>query len=198
MNPAELNAWMDEHFTRSAFRLETLQTYEVASDGSDYRRYLDGERTWTPERKQPWLDHLASERAHGLHRQRVRIVTRPVTPYTRYECEWGYQPNVAAGEDVRVLDLGDHDLPAGLADSDWWRFDWWLVEDDRGGRRVLGMAYEPDGQFRDAWFADETSFGPRSAAGFVAVRDQLWAAAEPFNSWWNRHGELHRDGAHAA
>ena len=34
MNPAELNAWMDEHFTRSAFRLETLQTYEVAPTAS--------------------------------------------------------------------------------------------------------------------------------------------------------------------
>ena len=198
MNPAELNAWMDEHFTRSAFRLETLQTYEVASDGSDYRRYLDGERTWTPERKQPWLDHLAAERAHGLYRHRVRIVTRPVTPYTRYECEWGYAPNVAAGEDVRVLDLGDRDLPAVLTVSDWWRFDWWLVEDDHGDRRVLGMAYESDGQFRDAWFADETDGGTPSAAAFVAVRDQLWAAAEPFTSWWSQHGELHRDGARAA
>ncbi len=198
MNPAELNAWMDEHFTRSAFRLETLQTYEVASDGSDYRRYLDGERTWTPDRKQPWLDYLATERAHGLYRHRVRVVTRPVTPYTRYECEWGYQPNVAAGEDVRVLDLGDRDLPAGLTGSDWWRFDWWLVEDDHGGRRVLGMAYEPDGQFRDAWLLDETDGDTRTVAAFVAVRDQLWAAAEPFNTWWSRHRELHRDGARAA
>lgn len=199
MNPAELNAWMNEHFTRSAFRLETLQTYEVASDGSDYRRYLDGERSWTPERKQPWLDHLASERAHGLHRHRVRIVTRPVTPYTRYACEWGYAPNVDAGEDVRILDLGEHGLPTALSSSDWWRFDWWLVEESGGDRRVLGMAYEPDGQFREAWFVDEEpSNASRPVDGFVAIRDQLWTAAEPFTNWWSRHGELHRDGARAA
>ena len=197
MNPAELNAWMAEHFTRSAFRLETLQSYEVASDGSDYRRYLDGERTWTPERKQPWLDHLRSERDRGLYRHRVRIVTRPVTPYTRYECEWGYEPNVAAGEDVRVLDLGEYPLSVELTSTDWWRFDWWLIENVARERYVLGMSYEPDGQFRDAWIADKGTDTPPVAA-FVAIRNLLWSAAEPFTSWWSRHGELHRDGARAA
>lgn len=198
MNAAELNAWMDEHFTRSAFRLETLQNYEVASDGSDYRRYLDGERTWTLERKQPWLDHLRAERKRGLYRHRVRIVTRPVTPYTRYECEWGYAPNVAAGEDVRVLDLGEHSLPEELSGSDWWRFDWWLVESDNDERGVVGMTYEPDGQFREAGLVDEAAGNADPAATFVAIRDHLWAAAEPFISWWTRHAELHRDGVRAA
>jgi hypothetical protein len=193
MDAAALNAWMDEHLTRSAFRLETLQSYEVASDGSDHRRYLDGEPTWTPERKQPWLDHLRAERERGVYRHRVRLVTRPVTLYTRYECEWGYAPNVAAGEDVRVLDLGEQPVPDELAAADWWRFDWWLVESADDERRVVGMTYEPDGRFRDAWFADA---GTRPAAAFVAVRDRLWTAAEPFDSWWGTHTELHRDGVH--
>ena len=103
MTTSELDAFMTRHFTRSAFRLETLQTYEVASDGSDYQRYLDGEPTWTPERKNPWLEHLRREHVHGLYRHRVRIVTHPVTDYTRYECEWGYTPNTAAGEEVRTV-----------------------------------------------------------------------------------------------
>lgn len=197
MNPAEVNAWMTEHFSRSAFRLETLQSYEVASDGSDYRRYLDGEPTWTPERKQPWLDHLSGERDRGLYRHRVRMVTRPVTPYTRYECEWGYAPNVAAGEDVRILDLEGHRLPSGL-DGDWWRFDWWLVESTDNEQRVLGMAYESDGRFRHAWSVEETDDVTHAVPEFVAIRDRLWAAAEPFTSWWSRHDELHRDGAHVA
>ena len=132
MDVAALNSWMERHFTRSAFRLETMQTYEVAADGTDYRRYLDGEPTWTPERKQPWLDTLAAEAKRGLRRSRVRIVTRPVSDYTRYECEWGYAPNVAAGEDVRILDLGERDLPAVgvLAYRDCW-----IVVDDGGTAR---------------------------------------------------------------
>jgi hypothetical protein len=38
----ELGALLDAR-RRMLFRLETLDVYEVASDGSDYRRYLDGE-----------------------------------------------------------------------------------------------------------------------------------------------------------
>jgi rhodanese-related sulfurtransferase len=48
--------------TQDLFRWETLPAYEVASDGSDYRRYLDGADAPTPERKQPWLIPCA----HGL------------------------------------------------------------------------------------------------------------------------------------
>jgi len=38
----ELGAMLDAR-RRTLFRLETLDVYEAASDGSDYRRYLDGE-----------------------------------------------------------------------------------------------------------------------------------------------------------
>lgn len=79
MDVSGITAYMAQHFTREAFRLETRQACEVASDGSDYRRYLDGARTWTPERKEPWLAHLRAEKEANLWRRRVRIVTRPVT-----------------------------------------------------------------------------------------------------------------------
>jgi hypothetical protein len=191
MNLEELGVFMDTHMTGSAFRLEARQTYEVASDGTDYRRYLDGEPHWTPERKQPWLDHLAAERAAGRYRHRVRIVERPVTPYTRYECEWGYVPNVAAGEDVRILDLGEHQLPdVGLhLDRDWW-----LLTDAEGVARVVVMNYDENNQFVDAVALTD----PRLVSGFEVVRDLLWSAAEPFTDWWSRHGELHREGRRAA
>lgn len=183
MDVAALNSWMERHFTRSAFRLETMQTYEVAADGTDYRRYLDGEPTWTPERKQPWLDTLAAEAKRGLRRSRVRIVTRPVSDYTRYECEWGYAPNVAAGEDVRILDLGERDMPAvgELADRDWW-----IVVDDGGTARTALMLYDAAGQFIGAQEASDTD--PYRAAAV-----ELWAASEPFLEWWRRHPELHRN-----
>jgi len=62
MNVAELGANIRQHFTQRAFRLETLQQYEVASDGSDFARYLAGEAEPTQARKQPWLDRLRAER----------------------------------------------------------------------------------------------------------------------------------------
>ena len=187
MNAAELNAWMDSHFTRSAFRLETLQTYEVASDGSDYRRYLDGEPNWTPERKQPWLDHLAAERAQGLFRHRVRVVTHPVSAYTRYECEWGYVPNVDAGETIRILEIDrwpadDHHIGAD---------DFWLVTDASGARWATVMHYGPDGRFHGGVEVTDQA----RLDGLVDRRHDVWEQAEPFTSWWERHPELHRDSA---
>lgn len=188
MDLPQLSAWMDRHATRSAFRLETLQAYEVASDGSDFRRYLDGEPTWTPDRKQPWLKQLTAERACGFYRHRVRVVTHPVTDYTRYECEWGYVPNVAAGEDVRILDVGDRGWPST---GEFGTTDWWLVADDSGTVRAAVMHYTDDGRFTGA--VDITA--RTLLMGLVDKRRDLWEAAEPFTSWWARHPELHRDTA---
>ena len=60
--------------TQDLFRWETLPAYEVASDGSDYRRYLDGADAPTPERQQPWLDTLREWANQGRARRRVRII----------------------------------------------------------------------------------------------------------------------------
>lgn len=186
MSIDELIAWMDRHLTRSAFRLETLQRYEVGTDGSDYRRWLDGESTWTADRKLPWLDYLAAEKRRGIYRHRVRLVTRPVSDYTRYACEWGYAPNVEAGEDVRVLDLGERELP----DVDLPFYDWWLITDSTGSVHVARMLYADDGSFLGASEDEALAFDV-----YTSARDALWAAAEPFTSWWPRHPELRRDGA---
>lgn len=184
----QFSAWMDRHATRSAFRLETLQAYEVASDGGDFRRYLDGEPTWTSERKQPWLDRLTAEHARGFHRWRVRVVTHPVTDYTRYECEWGYAPNVEAGEDVRILDIGERGWPTT---GEFGTTDWWLITDDSDFVRAAVMRYAADGQFTGAVEITARTL----LMGLVDERKRLWDAAEPFTSWWARHPELHRDTA---
>lgn len=191
MDLDELGAWMDRYATAAAFRLETRQAYEVASDGSDFKRYLDNAPSWTPERKEPWLAHLRAERDAGFYRHRVRIVARPVTEYTRYEAEWGYLPNTEAGEDVRILDLGQQDMPAGIGafgDSDWW-----LVTDRAGDRQVAVMHYDADGTYLGADHRDS-----RHVSAFVGVRDKLWAAARPFRTWWDANPELHRAGQRAA
>src|ERR687893_1155442 len=146
MDAAALRAHIREHFGRTAFRLETLQQYEVASDGSDFARYLAGEAEPTPERKQPWLDRLRSERERGLHRSRVRLVTHPVTDYTRYECEWGYAPNVEAGEEVLILDAGEAHVTDTDVEQLKQRGDFWLIDD----AHVAVMHYGPDGQFLGA------------------------------------------------
>lgn len=188
MDIDQLGDFMDLHLGRAAFRLETLQQYEVDSDGSDFRRYLDGALTWTPERKEPWLAHLRNEAASGVWRHRVRVITHPITDYTRYECEWGYAPNGEAGEGIRILDLAERDMPDIGALSE---YDWWLLTDTEGVHRVAVMHYADDGQFLGATTRDRTDI----VRDFAAARDLLWNAAEPFAPWWGRHGELHRQAA---
>jgi hypothetical protein len=182
MDAATLRAHIREHFSRTAFRLETLQQYEVASDGSDFARYLAGEPEPTAERKQPWLDRLRSERERGLQRSRVRLVTHPVTDYTRFECEWGYAPNVEVGEQVLILDTGE----AAVSDAAVERLkecgDFWLIDD----AHVVVMHYGPDGQFVGAERAEDV-------ARYRAIAQLAREPAEPFAAWWARHEEYHRN-----
>lgn len=164
-------------YRRSRFRMETLPAYAVTSDGDDFHRWLRGEREPDWSRKQPWLDHLRAEHAAGKSNSRVRILTNPLTDYERYSCEWGYALNAEAGEDIRVLRHGEHDVPP-LSPEDWW-----LVDDDQ----VIEMRYDNEGRFLGGYLRP-----PHVAHVYRAKRDVAWEAAEPFTTWWERHPELHR------
>lgn len=84
-------------------------------------------------------------------------------------------PNAAAGEDIRILDLAEQPLPAGLADLD---HDFWLIDDVH----AIRMRYDQDGRFLGA-----TPVDGGLVAGYQAARDAALAAAEPFTTWRARH-----------
>ncbi len=174
----ELGRYIDEHLTRWAFRLELLDRYDVASDGEDFERFIRGEQEPTPERKQPWLDQLRREHEAGIHNHRVHVLCTPLTDYLRYECEWGYAFNAAAGEDIKIIDLAERAAPDGLVDHDFW-----LIDD----AHAIRMYYTDDGQFRGAELLGDDAL-PR----YRTAREAAIAASEPFASWWMRHPEEHR------
>lgn len=169
------------------FRWETLPAYEVASDGTDYRRYLDGapEPTW--ERKQPWLDTLRAWADAGRSRRRVRVIHDPIAPYERYSCEWGYAINSRAGEIIRVIDLAEVQLPQELSAA--MGMDFWLID----GRDVVAMHYAPDGQFRSAEVVDSNY-----TTSFHTVAEVAWRLGGDFDTWWEQHPEHHRSAHRAA
>ncbi|MGH3696822.1 MAG: DUF6879 family protein [Pseudonocardiaceae bacterium] len=173
----ELGALLDAR-RRTLFRLETLDVYEVASDGSDYRRYLDGEPEPEWQRKQPWMDELRAERDSGYYRHRVHVLRTPLGPYLRYECEWGYAYNVQVGEDIRILDLAETPEPPGLVDHDFWLVD---------GDLVVLMHYDDAGQFLGG-----EALPPIETPRYVAARDAAWVAATPFELWWAARPQYHR------
>ena len=42
-------------------------------------------------------------------------------------------------------------------------------------------------------FVGAAILGSERVEEFLADRETAWQAAEPFNQWWSRHPELHRD-----
>ncbi len=180
MDAEALGRFIDEHYNQPGdqlFRMEVLPEYEVTSDGEDFQRWREGaaEPTWT--RKQPWLDTLRRERENAQISTRVRILSDQLTDYERYACDFGYRYN-GEYEDIRVLHLGEHRIPAGLIESDFW-----IIKDSI----VVTMHYDEHGRFGGAEVAD-----PSELADYLRTRDQAWAAAESFAPWWARHPELHR------
>jgi hypothetical protein len=172
-----LGALIDANATTTLFRLETLDRYDVASDGVDYERFLAGEAEPTWSRKQPWLDRLRLDKEQGLYTHRVHVLTTPLTDYLRYECAWGYAYNQAY-EDIRILDLATTPRPNGLIDEDFW-----LIDD----RLVAVMHYDEGGRYLGATEASAAEV-PR----YRAARDASWAAAVPFSVWWAAHPEYHQ------
>src|SRR5260370_41411943 len=83
MNLTELRAFADARTTRSAFRLETLDRYDVDSDQDNFRRYLAGEDGPSWAAGDEWMDYLAAERASGIRRYRVHLFASPLRPYLR-------------------------------------------------------------------------------------------------------------------
>lgn len=180
MDAEALGRFIDERYRRPGdelFRMEVLPEYEVTSDGEDFRRWLEGatEPTWA--RKRPWLDTLRRERQNGQISSRIRILSDQVTNYERYACDFGYRYN-GEYEDIRVLHRGEHEIPPDLVERDFW-----IIRNSI----VVTMHYDEHGSFDGAEVAEPDELGDH-----LRTRDQAWAAAEPFATWWARHPEVHR------
>ncbi|MBA3907686.1 MAG: hypothetical protein H0X35_13525 [Pseudonocardiales bacterium] len=172
---------LDEYTDRFAFeaiRQEVLDLYDVPSDGGDFGRYLAGARSPDPAVIAPWCDWVRDRRRRGGAVRRVRVLQDQPTRYVCFECEWAYAYNVAAGEEIRVLDLTEVATPAGFVADDFWLLD---------RARAVVMEYDIDGHFQHGEALEGTAARP-----WVAARDAAWAAAEPFTDWWHRHPEYHR------
>lgn len=112
---------------------------------------------------------------------RVHILRTPLTPYLRYECEWGYLPNSDAGEIISILELEANAIPLGLVDHDFW-----LLDD----QHVVRMHYDDDGRLSHGEVADVEKLPV-----YRRARDTAMALAQPFRLWWQEHPEEWRQQA---
>jgi hypothetical protein len=154
-------------FERSAFRLETLPQYLVTAEETDYRSFLAG-APMPSDYNSDWHDRLTANRATGRIVQRVRVLRGPLTDYQRFQFEWGYPGNVAAGEDIHILDLAEH-TGLNLSEADFWLFD---------EITVVEMRYEPDGRQIGRWLNRDAD-----VSRFIECRDLALAHATPFREY---------------
>jgi len=102
-------------FEHTAFRLEVRESYY---EKEQLGQFLAG-RQVDLSYMDTWLALMTQLRAEGKRVERVRVVSRPFSDYTRYGL-WLCQYNTRAGEDIRYL-LREH--AAGLPDHDYWLLD---------------------------------------------------------------------------
>jgi hypothetical protein len=175
----DLRSYLFDRHSRDLLRVQTLDRYDVGSDGDDFRRYLDGEADPDLARKQRWLDELRSITGSGRAWRNVHLVRTPLSDYLRYAFEWGYAYNVAAGQDVRVLDLTESAHLAALAAAK----DFYVID----GRHAVRMVYAPGGRYEGA-----VAISIDGVAGYAALAELAYQLATPFTPWWEAHPEYHR------
>lgn len=135
--PAEEFKEVFRRFRSSVFRFEALQCYTSPDEEGVIAAFLE-ERPRPPDPgKEEWTSVVRTGRRNGRVFERVHVVTEPLTDYMRFELTWGYAPNVAAGEDIRIVPVGLGEAwPADLPRHDFWLFD---------TAELYATCYHPDG-----------------------------------------------------
>lgn len=178
MDETQLGTFIDTYYRQAGDRLyrrEGLPVYDVPGQAAQLQAWrAGGEPDWEAKRK--WWKILAAERSRNMISRRVRVLSRELTDDELCACQWGYV-HTGQWEDIRVLRVGEHDIPEGLIDHDYW-----IVADEW----VITMDYDTDGRFHGA-----DVLSPKRLIEYMRDRERAWDAAEPFDQWWARHAELH-------
>lgn len=156
-------------FEHTAYRLETLQQYDVSYEKESFAAFLAGHPAPLGSSKDEWVGVITDAVQAGKTMRRVHVVTEPLTDYLRYEMV-SYGPNWEAGEDIRILPVtGWPELP---------RRDYWLFD----SRDLWAMEYTDGGQFLHAEHVDD-------AAEIVRCnywRDKALSLAMPYSDYLRR------------
>ncbi|GLZ34228.1 hypothetical protein Lesp02_64150 [Lentzea sp. NBRC 105346] len=157
-----------ETYTRSAFRLETRQIYNMPNEQENFNKFLRGEPYDDMKYSTDWRNLVSANIAAGKTMQRAKLVRRPYTDYTRWLLTIGVPRNTKAGEDYRIVDITDRELD--LPDLDFWLFD---------ESTVLLLHFNDDNTLRDR----EVLENPPDLAKYLAWRDYALEHSVPFSEY---------------
>lgn len=130
-------------FEHTAFRLEVRESYNAPGEVESIRRFRSGEpvdMSWA----EGWDNLISQATSEGRHFARVRIVSVPLSDYSRFGL-WASQFTCGAGEDIRYL---PRDVAAGLSlpNHDYWLFD---------SRRLVVMHFGDTDKFQGGEVIDD-------------------------------------------
>lgn len=157
--------------SHSAVHLEMRDVYAVDYEKGPFADWRSGFRHDPADREswwRPWLDLIVETVSRGVVVRRARIVSEPVSEYTRFLYD-GTFTNVAAGEQVRWLPRRQ---AAGLAlpGNDFWLFD---------DRWVHWNHFAGDGSLTGEEITDDPGAATLCATAFEAV----WQRAVPHDQY---------------
>ncbi|GGS83998.1 MULTISPECIES: DUF6879 family protein [Streptomyces] len=159
-------------FQYDAWRFEAQPTYTMPREAQNVALFLRGEDK-PADHNAKWHTRVREYREAGKKIGRVRVVRQPLTDYQRYQFAWGIPGNIAAGEDIRILDVTHDDYGLPVTGQDWWMFD---------ESTVVHLNFRPDG----------TQIGREIHEGdveqFRAWKHTALAAAIPFAEYMKEHG----------
>jgi hypothetical protein len=169
-------------FRHSVFRLETLQDYGGSGEDAALQAFRAG-AAHPPDRpgKAAWTAMICDNVAAGRTLQRVHVVTEPLTRYMSFELTWAYQPNAAAGEDIRIVPVaGGQPWPPELPQAtDFWLFD---------SAQLYTLHYDADG----TWLGTEPVVDPATIAQACAWRDAALRLGMPWTDYIAARPQLAR------
>jgi hypothetical protein len=157
---------------RSAHHLEMRDSYAVGEEADAFAAFLAGRpfdeaqnvKVWGR-----WRELVRRETARGVEFRRARIVSEPLSAYTRFLYATASAPSIAAGEDIRWLPRSRTSriaLPGN---------DFWLLDDGR----VLFNLFTGDGD----WAGQELTDDPYAVALCRSAFATVWAAAVPHDAY---------------
>ncbi|MGH3630906.1 MAG: DUF6879 family protein [Sciscionella sp.] len=167
-----------DSFAYSAYRLETLQCYGSSGEDSAFAAFLAGQPYLRHPGKEAWLSTIRAARENRRWMGRVHVAIEPLSDYMAFELTWAYAPNVAQGEDIRILPVPDVRWPSNLPHEDYWLFD---------SSQLYHMRYADNS---GTWLGAEHITNPERVVEACRGRDAAWSQSLPWSEYVGTRPEL--------
>jgi hypothetical protein len=181
--PVDIELWINENFAGQGARLCRLEQFQEYAPTDEYLAWsTEGPGALDRLIYRPMSARVSRERVRGIRRHRVRIIRQSPTDYLAYQVAL-YDRLVRAGEDVRILDLSERNIPEGLLSLT--DYDWVSITSGDGTHYAAAMVYDTDGIF-----VTGSPLDADVAAQLAEARNLLREAGEDFLTWHARHPTL--------